>query len=251
MNANLLEYKSLQGVLQHLIEAKKKSAVFDKVPFTDLEFIQSSDPESDRPVDEYGEAWERGDLLPPLDGVITDDGVGYVFNGNTRAEGIQSKGGTSYSVCFTRGTRLDAIAKAAGANDTNGRRRTNSDKRAAVRLLLSQPEFAAYSPNYLGSIAKVSPQLVDIIRTEMVAEAIAEGRVPVIPEQRIVRRGDQTYTTKPKSDRKPRKTRAELMQSFVDQTVVRAKKFDTAERSQLGVMVCVALRTPPSPPSEG
>jgi hypothetical protein len=58
------------------------------------------------------------------------------------------------------GTRRDAILYAVGANAAHGLKRTNRDKRNAVRLLLKDPEWSAWSNVEIGNRCNVSPEMV-------------------------------------------------------------------------------------------
>ena len=70
-------------------------------------------------------------------------------------------------VSYREGTFVDALVEAAGANHTHGMRRTNDDKRRAVRALLSEQSWASKSDRLIADTCHVSNHLVSSVREEI------------------------------------------------------------------------------------
>jgi hypothetical protein len=86
-------------------------------------------------VAEYAERMAAGDKFPALD-VFHDGSVYWLADGFHRYHAAR-KAGVARLACLVKpGTRDDAAWAACGANQTHGLRRTNEDKREAVRKAL-------------------------------------------------------------------------------------------------------------------
>jgi DNA-directed RNA polymerase subunit RPC12/RpoP len=93
------------------------------------------------------------------------------------------------------GTRRDAEEYAATCNARHGLPMSNEDKRAAARRLLEiHPEW---SNREIARRLGVSHPFVGKVRRALEAEAEASGNDYQMPEERVVTRGDQTYTYRP------------------------------------------------------
>lgn len=66
-----------------------------------------------------------------------------------------------------KGTRRDAILHAVGANAEHGIKRSNDDKRKAVGMLLSDPQWSKGSNRWIAGVAKVSEAFVRALKKEM------------------------------------------------------------------------------------
>jgi regulator of replication initiation timing len=82
------------------------------------------------------------------------------------------------------GTLRDAKLHAAGANGTHGLQRTNADKRHAVTMLLSDPEWVQWSDREIARACRVSHNLVADVRASLTG--ISASETPV----------ERTYTTR-------------------------------------------------------
>jgi hypothetical protein len=122
-------------------------------------------------VEEYAEAWVAGAEFPPVR-VIRVDGRLLVVDGWHRTLAFRHarkcgyKDRTAIPCQVTNGTRRDAMLAAAQANADNGLRRTNEDKRRAVRLLLQDPEWCGLSSRELAPLAGVSHNYINQVRRE-------------------------------------------------------------------------------------
>lgn len=86
-------------------------------------------------VEEYAAAMADGCAFPPV--VVYYDGTDYwLADGFHRREARKVVGFTDVEADVRQGTRRDAVLHSVGANADHGLRRTNEDKRRAVRKLL-------------------------------------------------------------------------------------------------------------------
>lgn len=84
-------------------------------------------------VAEYAEAMQAGEKLPPLD--VFHDGMAYhLADGFHRVAAARRLKVARIACEIHKGTRIDALRHALGANKTHGLRRTNADKAKAVRM---------------------------------------------------------------------------------------------------------------------
>lgn len=177
------------------VRAAKGPVVINDVPLDNVEFFQSRAEGTPRPTEEYAAEMRNGTVFPPLDGVVdAEKKTIFIFDGCTRAEAARMSGATTFALRLRLGTRDDAILGAAAANSTHGARRTNADKRSAVKLIMENPIWAAWSNNKIAAMAKVSPPLVEDVRQELerLAET-AEPSVPAEPRKRRAMRNGQEY----------------------------------------------------------
>jgi len=121
-------------------------------------------------VDEYAERLQADDDFPPL--VVfrrATDGLLHLADGFHRYEALK-KAGKGKALCDVRaGDIRDARLFAAGANKDHGCRRTNEDKRSAVRVLLEDDEWRGWSDRSIAEHVGVSPTFVGTIRKELEA----------------------------------------------------------------------------------
>ncbi len=120
-----------------------------------------------------------------------------------RAAWIQVAGDLAeIPVIVTPGTRRDAILDAAGANADHGLRRTNADKRRAVEILLSDPEWAAAGSGWIAEKCNVSDRFVRAMRAER-EPVLSRNDAGIGGGVREVRRGDSVYTMRVQTGPKP------------------------------------------------
>lgn len=112
-------------------------------------------------IDELAEAYARGDMLPPIT-VFTDGKASYLADGVHRVDGA-IKAGKKIGVDERQGNRAEAIRHACGANIAHGLRRTNADKRRAVKLAIEA--FPDLSSRAIAEMCCVSHHLVEEART--------------------------------------------------------------------------------------
>lgn len=85
-----------------------------------------------------------------------------------------------------QGTRGDAVLLSAGANATNGERRTNEDKRRSVETLLRDEEWSQWSEREIGRRCAVSHVLVLNMRKQ---EAPSVNGLQIEPSRKVERNG--------------------------------------------------------------
>lgn len=127
----------------------------------DLQARETTDSDT---VDTYVELLERGVKLPPP-AVYRDGDLLLLADGHHTVTSHEKRGETHILVKVRTGTRAEAILYAAGANATHGLRRTNKDKRRAVRLVLGLR--AAWTNGVVAEHCSVSDRLVTDVRREL------------------------------------------------------------------------------------
>ena len=120
-------------------------------------------------VQSYADAIEAGEELPPIDVVDDGDNLWLVDGYHRHAAHLRLRRAV-ISARVTRGTREDAQWLAAAANADHGLRRTNADKRAAVRLALANPRAAKLSISQIAKHCRVSRQLAEDVALGILAE---------------------------------------------------------------------------------
>ena len=114
-------------------------------------------------VEIYAEERREGATFPAI--VVFYDGTNHwLADGFHRVAGFEAAGEAEIEADIRVGTQRDAILFACGANANHGLRRTTDDKRRAVILLLSDPEWAQWSDREIARRAHVSHILVAKLR---------------------------------------------------------------------------------------
>ena len=130
---------------------------------------------SEQAVADYAEAMASDSTLPPI--VVFHDGSAYwLADGFHRFHAHRKAGKDSIAADVRTGTKRDAILHAVGANSDHGLRRTNEDKRRAVRTLLADGEWRKWSDRLIAKACGVSVPFVGAIRNPEVAEKQREAR---------------------------------------------------------------------------
>lgn len=144
-------------------------------------------------VQEYAELmrdhlWDFQSRQRPI--VLYDGDAFWLADGFHRIEAAQRAGLSDYPVEVLRGSKRDAILRAAGANSQHGLRRTNADKRRAVELLLKDVEWRQWSDRKIADTCAVDHKTVADVRKSL------SGEFPQI-ETRTVERNGSTYQMTP------------------------------------------------------
>lgn len=114
-------------------------------------------------VEEYAAAMVDGAEFPSV--TVFYDGTDYwLADGFHRVAAASAAGLAEINSDVRQGTRRDAVLHSVGANATHGMRRTNEDKRRAVRVLLEDPEWAQWSDREIARRCGVSPTSVGALR---------------------------------------------------------------------------------------
>lgn len=110
-------------------------------------------------VAEYAEAMQGGSVFPPL--VVFHDGASYwLADGFHRYHAYAQINAHEVVADVRQGSQRDAILFSVGANASHGLRRTNDDKRRAVMVLLSDPEWSKWSNREIARQCGVSEYMV-------------------------------------------------------------------------------------------
>jgi protein gp37 len=154
--------------------------------------IQPREEMNQDTVVQYSEDMLAGIEFPP--GVVYHDQANdqyWLSQGFHRSEGAKAAGFSTMLVEIRKGTRQDAMWDAAGSNrehDKSGLRRSNADKRRAVKIaLLARPKAPE---NQLAGHLGVAQSFVNKIRKEL-ASYLGDKINP--PEREVTRNGT-TYT---------------------------------------------------------
>lgn len=119
-------------------------------------------------VREYAAVLEGGKHALPMIDVYTQDHETYwIVDGWHRFEAHVLSGHDTIPCTVTVGSHDDALLAAVKANAEHGLRRTNEDKRLAVRTLLMHPEWGAWSNRVLAEKAGVSDKTVASVRDDL------------------------------------------------------------------------------------
>lgn len=144
-------------------------------------------------VQEYAELmrehrWDFRTMQRPI--ALYDGSDFWLADGFHRIEAAQRAQLSDYPIEVLRGTKRDAILRAAGANSQHGLRRTNADKRRAVELLLRDQEWGQWSDRKIADVCAVDHKTVADVRKAL------SGEIPQI-ETRTVERAGTTYQMTP------------------------------------------------------
>lgn len=139
-------------------------------------------------VKEYGEAMTEGVHFPPV--IVFFDGTDHwLADGFHRVQASMDIGALSIDAEIRPGGQRDAKLYSAGANGSHGVQRTNEDKRKAVKTLLADAEWAAWSDREIARQCKVTHPFVGLVRSSLETLPVSQPESNEEPASR-------TYTTK-------------------------------------------------------
>jgi uncharacterized ParB-like nuclease family protein len=192
-------------------------------------------------ISEYAEAYEQGIELPPIDVYYNGETPWYwLADGFHRVKAAQQIGRNSITASVHQGSQRDAILHAVGANESHGLRRTNADRRNAVRIMLQDPEWSQWSDRDLAERCMVSHTFVNRLRHEMNQ---TKGE-PVKEEKRKYQRAGKTQTMRTENIGGKRQTQAEPQQGMKAE---QATEVPTVNGLQLGAESAATVE--PEPPA--
>jgi hypothetical protein len=117
-------------------------------------------------VQEYADAMRAGATFPPI--VVFFDGQTYWnADGFHRVHATQAAGFPAILAEIHQGTQRDAVLYSVGANANHGLRRTQEDKRNAVKRLFSDDDWRKWSDNEIARRCGVSVPFVGKLRKEL------------------------------------------------------------------------------------
>lgn len=136
------------------------------------------DPEA---INDYARAI---DDLPPIE-VVWDGECYWLVDGFHRLAAHRQIGRLDVDALVREGTRRDAVISACAANVGHGVRRTNRDKRAAVRTLLDDPEWSHKPNERIATHAAVTVRFVQLMRRELDAARSGNDVLEEPPEPEV------------------------------------------------------------------
>lgn len=152
-------------------------------------------------VAEYAEAYADGHALPEL--VVFFDGTDYwLADGFHRFHAARRAGLSELVVNLKQGTQREAILYSVGANATHGLRRTNDDKRKAVRTLLDDAEWSKLSDREIARRCCVTQPFVSSLRKPGVITVITPEHPPAAAAPADEAAIDSAFPTAEKVDGK-------------------------------------------------
>lgn len=140
-------------------------------------------------VAEYADALRDGEKLPAVV-VFFDGSAHWLADGFHRYFAHKAARKASINVDIREGTQRDAVLFSVGANSTHGLRRTNEDKRRAVKTMLDDPEWCLWSDREIARQCGVTHPFVAGIRAPKVVTVTT--REPAAESEEVV-----TVTTEP------------------------------------------------------
>lgn len=163
--------------------------------------LQTRADMNDQKVEEYREAYRRGDTLPPITLFHEQLQLGvepapyWPADGWHRLDALAKNGVEIVSALVKEGGRRQALAFALTTNGEHGLERTNADKRKVIRVLLKEfPEWQEKSDREIARHLKLlHNELVGIVRKELVAA----GEIEDIKDRKVTRGGTE-FTQKSK-----------------------------------------------------
>ena len=123
----------------------------------------------EKTIAEYADAMSRGIIFPPV--IVFADGIEYVIaDGHHRYLAAKKIGAKKIEAIIEPGSVRDAILFSVGANAQHGLRRTLSDRRKSVTILLQDEEWTKWSNAKIAEKCCCTVELVARIRQEIGAE---------------------------------------------------------------------------------
>lgn len=138
-------------------------------------------------VQEYADAMDGGAELPPLD-VFYDGKHYWLADGFHRYHASIRVDKADWLCRVFQGTQRDAVLYSTGANQSHGLRRTNEDKREAVRIMLEDSEWSQWSDNQIAEHVGVGNKMVSRMRGDL-----SLSKTKMRPATRTVTRAGKTY----------------------------------------------------------
>lgn len=172
---------------------KTRSVAIDAIQ---LDGCQSRAGTNSETIDDYAQAWRDGAEFPPVH-LFNDGGdTFYPGDGIHRVIAAQRADRASVRAIVESGGQREARLFAAAANQTNGLRRTNADKRRCVRIVLElEPKW---SDRRIAEHVGVDHKLVSSVRKDQLGNSPSSA-----PSTRVGR--DGKARTSPPAQKKPTK----------------------------------------------
>jgi ParB-like chromosome segregation protein Spo0J len=169
-----------------------QNAIVKPLQLRDIRLDQRAQPRAkidEHGVDEYAHDIEEGAKLPPI--MVFYDGTQYwLADGFHRYHAHQKISAVTIRAEVREGTLKDAILYSVSANTTHGLRRSNEDKRRAVRTMLEDEEWKRFSDAEVAARCHVSRPLVATVRKELETE---QSHPAELQDRRMARRRGKVY----------------------------------------------------------
>jgi hypothetical protein len=161
---------------QAAMSDKQESAVFEELDPDDIRINLDTQIRVNLDADavsDYTMAMQRGDQFPPIQVYFEETSGEYILaDGFHRYTAHVSLHPNELIMCLVHeGDIADARIFACGANTKHGLRRTNEDKRKAVKLILQEPKCSEWSDRKIADYIKVSEALTRTIRAQLESSA--------------------------------------------------------------------------------
>lgn len=160
-------------------------------------------------VNEYFECRVNGDKFPPIDLFwIEEHNVFWIADGKHRFAAEVKKGETMVWAVVHEGGARECLEFALRANARHGQRRTNADKRLAVKTMLEDEEWSQCSNGKIAEALKVSETLVFNVRKELepdVSEEVEESSGKEVVEDRVSQKDPAGDGESPRAKAQPKK----------------------------------------------
>ena len=117
-------------------------------------------------IQEYAKALSKGFMLPEIE-VFFDGETYHLAEGYYRVEAHRLAGLDLIPANVKLGGRKEALIHALGANADHGLRRTNDDKKKAVKIALKDPDIQKWSDRKIAFTCRVSQPFVSARRKEL------------------------------------------------------------------------------------
>ncbi len=140
----------------------------ERIPLDTLRLDGGTQPRSrisEKAVAEYAAAMRAGDEFPAVT-VFLDGADRWLADGFHRVHAARRAGLADIAAEVRHGTRRDAVLFSVSANTSHGLRRTPGDVRRAIRLLLSDEEWAGWSNGEIARRCACSESYVRSIRQD-------------------------------------------------------------------------------------
>jgi hypothetical protein len=141
-------------------------------------------------IHEYAEALARGEAFPPIE-VYFDETTYWLADGFHRVNAATIAGHTTIAAVVRTGGTREALLHAVSANEEHGYRRTDADRRHAVRLLLADAAWRAWNNSAIARQCRVSEFLVRTLRRELEPPQDTQEQSK---RTKRVQHGGKTYT---------------------------------------------------------
>jgi hypothetical protein len=146
-------------------------------------------------IAEYAAALAEGAAFPPV--VVFFDGESHwLADGFYRVFAAQVAELDAVDATVRAGSFSDALLYSAGANTRHGLRRTNADKRLAVRKLLEDPEWSKWSDREIARQCAVDNSFVSKLHKELDDRKALAGASTISvdkPQTRLVKREGKVF----------------------------------------------------------